>query len=161
MRAKILAIGIMAAAFLLLGCDPPPPSCTRLCNKLYYAEEDYAAKSCGGLSSSRADTKKACRDSCASAWDETTTSDTSDASKCLNCISRSIPKAPVWSEVVTALNGSCASECRSTDLDYAWDSFYYDWYTGVSYNDPTCPPKFPPPPGVLDGGDAADGGGMR
>jgi len=69
----------LISASVLYACEPPPPPiCTRLCDQLYFAEEDYAEKTCSGFDSSKADVKQECRQSCSDAWQDTTDADKDD-----------------------------------------------------------------------------------
>jgi hypothetical protein len=128
----IVCVAILAmASIALMSCDPPPVQCTRLCDRVYYAEELDADMYCGGLRTSSSDTKEACRDSCHAQWDDSS-EDAWDIDRCLDCISDNIGSRPCWDRVDWVIEETCWDRCGG-DFDFAWDAFYDDWVVELEY----------------------------
>ena len=137
MKASVLGcVTILTlCSVALMGCDPPPVQCTRLCYKVYYAEKLNADMNCGGLVTSKSDTKEACRDSCHNQWDDSS-EDNWDIDRCLDCISDNIGTRPCWDRVAWVIENTCVDRCGD-GFDFAWDTFYSDWVLELEYRE-TC-----------------------
>jgi hypothetical protein len=162
MKNKNMNWGLVGVLFasVLFACDPPPPPiCIRLCDQLYFAEEDYAESECSGLDTPMPEVLRECRQSCTDSWHDTTDADKEDAHACLDCILERTPNKPTWEEVEDAITGGCQSKCTDADdFNDAWDTFYYQWHLGIDYNDRSCPPKYSPDGMELDAGEDSDTG---
>ena len=121
------------ASVALMGCDVPPLECTRLCDRVYYAEELRADLECGGLRTEKSDAKEACRDSCHDEWDDAS-DDNWDKTICLDCINDDIGTRPCWDRVEWVIEETCLDDCGS-DFDFAWDLFYDDWIAKLEYRE--------------------------
>ena len=145
MKSRALFVTVPTVSWVSLACNPPPPICTKFCDRLYYAEESYAEETCGGLRSDQQDAERVCRDACHEAWDDTTTEEKDDVDSCINCILDEVPKEPNWDEVDKAINGDCRKKCiEGETFNDAWAYFYMDFHTGLKFENEPCPPKFTP-----------------
>ena len=93
---------------------------------------------CGGLDTSKSDTKEACRDSCHDEWDEST-EDSWDIDRCLDCISDNIGSRPCWERVAWVIENDCDDQCGD-GFDFMWNAFACNWLAELEYNDGACTP---------------------
>jgi hypothetical protein len=140
MKSWTLVSAVMSvmASVALIGCDLPPPQCTRLCDRLYYAEEFRADTECGGLDTSSSDTKEACRDACADTWDDSA-EDSYDKDRCLSCISDNIGSRPCWERVAWVIDNDCDDKCGS-GFNFSWNEFACSWIAELEYSEEPCTP---------------------
>ena len=132
--SSIFIVSTLVICFVaLMGCDPPPVQCTRLCDRIYYAEELNADLYCESLDTSKSDAKEACRDACHDQWDESS-EDNWDIDRCLDCISDNIGTRPSWDRVGWVIEETCSDRCGG-DFDYDWNSFYASWVAELTYGD--------------------------
>ena len=136
MRVQIFVfvVVIIVTSIALMGCDPPPVQCTRLCDRVYYAEELRADVECGGLDTPQSNAEEACRDSCHDEWDESS-EDVWDVDRCLDCISDNIGTRPCWDRVEWVILNDCDDRCDYENFDFGWEEFYANWIAELDYNE--------------------------
>ncbi|MCP4195520.1 MAG: hypothetical protein GY762_00070 [Proteobacteria bacterium] len=134
-----ICIAILAMSiFTITSCDPTPVQCTRLCDRLYYAEEFRADTECDGLETSSGDTKQECRDACHNTWDDSN-DDAWDIDRCLACVSDNIGTRPCLERVAWVIENDCDEKCGS-GFEFDWNEFACSWIAKLEYGEESCTP---------------------